>query len=152
MSTLRVNTVTNLSSQINVGKVVTTAYYTDSTNLNTQSTTFVTAYTFPTFTKKYDASTSTVYGFCSISTLFEGSEQQNWKIDRGGTSMAEILHRNASLSGWGMHNAPLHFTDAAPAGALTYTLQVRVVSWAWYNYPTNWGNGRSHYILMEVLN
>lgn len=153
MSTTKVNNITNLSDIPNVGKIVTTAYYTDSTNVNTQSSSFVTAYTFPSFKKKYDASTSTVYGFCSISSLFEGSEEQYWRIMRSGLNdeLSSVLHKNASIPNWGMHNVPLYFTDAAPAGPVVYRLEFQVVSWGYYNYPTNWGNGKSHYTLMEVL-
>ena len=153
MSTIKVNNIQNLSGQINAGKVITIAKYTDYTNVNSTSSSYTTAYTFPNFTKKYDSSVSSVYGFCSICSLFEGSEQQEWQIVRSSTVVVEIRHKNASISGWGMHNFPMPFKDtAAPAGNISYSLQFRVVSYGWYNYPTNYGNGVSHYTLMEVLN
>jgi hypothetical protein len=60
MSTLRVNSITNLSNQINVGKVITIANYSDYTSVTTGSGSYVTAYTFPNFSKKYNAATSSV--------------------------------------------------------------------------------------------
>lgn len=152
MSTIKVNNIQNLAGQINAGKVITIAKYTDYTNVNTSSSSYVTAYTFPNFTKKYDSSVSSIYGFCSISSLFEGSEQQEWQIMRSSTLLAEIRHRNAAPGVWGMHSIPLNFVDtAAPAGNISYFLQFRVVTWGWYNYPTSFGNCPSHYTLMEVL-
>jgi len=152
MSTLKVNTITNVAGQINVGKVVTIAKYTDYTNVNTTSGSYSVAYTFPSFAKKYDAATSSIFGFCSICTLQEGNEQQSWKIDRGGTLIVEMRHKNASLSGWTQNNSFLNFNDGAPAGSVIYTLQFQCVTAGYYNYPTAYGNGVSHYTLMEVLN
>lgn len=153
MSTLKVNTINNLAGQINVGKVITIAKYTDYTNLNTTSSSYVTAYTFPNFTKKYDSTVSSIYGFCSISSLWEGSEQQEWQIMRSSTLLSEIRHKNSNTSGWGMHSFPINFEDtSAAAGSISYFLRVRVVNYAYYNYPTAYGNCPSHYTLMEVLN
>ena len=56
MSTLRVNSITNLSNQINVGKVITHSFYTDSTYV-TVGTVPVTLFNM-TFVKKYNAATS----------------------------------------------------------------------------------------------
>ena len=153
MSTLKVNSITNLSNQINVGKVITIANYTDYTNVNTSSSSYITVYTFPNFAKKYNAATSSIYGFCSICSLFEGSQGQNWGIFRSGTLMSEIRHRNASISGWGMHSFGMNFVDVtAPGGSISYTLQLKVSGQGYYNYPNYFGNGVSHYTLMEVLN
>jgi hypothetical protein len=152
MSTLKVNTITNVAGQINVGKVVTIATYTDYNNVSTNSSTFITVYTFPNFAKKYDAATSSIYGFCSVCSLFEGSHGQNWGIFRSGTLMSEIRHRNAGISGWGMHSFPINFVDGAPAGSTSYTLQLKASGYGYYNYQNYFGNGVSHYTLMEVLN
>ena len=154
MSTLKVNTITNVAGQINVGKVITHSFYTDSTSIS-GGTAPVTLFNM-SFTKKYDAATSSVYGFWSISNLCEGTQAQRYRAIRSGSTIGEMRMRHAE-SGWNMEQASFNWQDtSAPAGSLTYTLQMaEYVTVFYYNYQTNLSgspNGISHYTIMEILN
>lgn len=154
MSTLRVNSITNLTNQINVGKVVTHSFYTDSTYINgvaAPATLFSMS-----FTKKYDATTSSIYGFWSISNLCEGAQAQRYRVVRSGSTIGEMRMRH-NETGWNMEQASFNWCDTtAPAGSLTYTLQMaEFVTAYYYNYTTNLTgspNAISHYTIMEILN
>lgn len=154
MSTLRVNSITNLTNQINVGKVVTHSFYTDSTYISgvAAPTTLFNM----TFAKKYDAATSSVYGFWSISNLCEGAQAQRYRVIRSGSTIGEMRMRHGE-SGWNMEQASFNWCDtSAPAGSIIYSLQMaEYVSIYYYNYPTNLTgspNAISHYTIMEILN
>lgn len=155
MSTLRVNSITDLSGQINVGKVVTHSFYTDSTYITTASGAPLSLFNM-SFTKKYDASTSSVYGFWSISNLCEAAQAQRYRVVRSGSTIGEMRMRN-NETGWNMEQASFNWRDtSAPAGTLTYTLQIaEYITQYYYNYPTNLSgspNGISHFTIMEILN
>jgi hypothetical protein len=154
MSTLKVNTITNVAGQIIVGKVVTHSFYTDSTYI-TVGTAPVALFNM-SFTKKYDAATSSVYGFFGINNLMENSEAQKYRVIRSGNTVGESRHRNA-FTGWSISVNAFNWQDiSAPAGSLTYTLQIaEYVTSYYYNYPTNLTgspNGISQYTIMEILN
>jgi hypothetical protein len=154
MSTLKVNTITNVAGQINVGKVVTHSFYTDATSISGGAAP-VTLFNM-SFTKKYDAATSSVYGFWSISNLCEGAQAQRYRAIRSGSTIGEMRMRHAE-SGWNMEQASFNWQDTtAPAGSLTYTLQMaEYVGQFYYNYPTNLSgspNAISHFTIMEILN
>lgn len=155
MSTLKVNTITNVAGQINVGKVVTHSFYTDATSFSTASGAPFSLFNM-SFTKKYDAATSSVYGFWSISNLCEGAQAQRYRVIRSGSTIGEMRMRH-NETGWNMEQASFNWCDTtAPAGSLTYTLQIaEYIGNYYYNYPTNLSgspNGISQYTIMEILN
>ena len=155
MSTLKVNTITNVAGQINVGKVVTHSFYTDATTISGGAAP-VTLFNM-SFTKKYDAATSSVYGFFGINNLMEGSQAQKYRVIRSGNTVGESRHRNSFTRNWGTSVNVLNWQDtSAPAGSLTYTLQMaEYVSIFYYNYQTNLSgspSGISQYTIMEILN
>ena len=60
-------------------------------------------------------------------------------------------------TGWNMEQASFNWCDTtAPAGSLTYTLQIaEFIGNYYYNYQTNLSgspNGISQYTIMEILN
>jgi len=121
--------------------------YTDSHMINPTSTTFIDLYNFSIDKKD---SSSKIIGSLSVASLFEGSEEQSWRVIRNGQTQVTINHKNVGITGWGMFNFPMFFEDTnAPKGINTYTLQLKVVTHGWYNYGTSFGNGTSQFQLME---
>ena len=159
MSTLRVNEISARTGTGNVqmtggqliapGITVGSVYLADSTNINTTSSTFVDAYTM-SYTKKL--ANSALFGFFDINTLREGSQEQNWIITVNDVQVSEVRNKNSSTTGWDTRNMGFHWTAASggAAGVYTIKLRFRVVGNGYYNYPTAYGNGVSHYIVMEI--
>ena len=155
MSTLKVNTITNVAGQINVGKVVTHSFYTDATSISTASGAPLSLFNM-NFIKKYDAFTSSVYGFWSVSNLCEGAQAPRYRVIRSGSTIGEMRMRHGD-TGWNMEQESFNWCDTtAPAGSLTYTLQIaEFIGNYYYNYQTNLSgspNGISQYTIMEILN
>jgi hypothetical protein len=159
MSTLQVNSLEpRTGSTITIpsgvilnapGSIVSTATFTDTTNVNTSSTSFIDCYTI-SYTKKI--TNSKVFGFFDICSLREASQQQSWAVEINGTIVAELKHKASSTTGWDQRNNALNWaalSGAAP-GVYTIKLRLKVVTQGYYNYPTDFGNGHSHYTIMEI--
>lgn len=131
------------------GNTVGIQHWVDSTNTNTSSTTYVDMYTM-SYTKKI--ANSTLFGFFDINTLREGSQEQSWIVEINGTQVAEIRAKNASTTGWDTRNVGFNWSalSGQAAGAYTIKLRLKVVTIGYYNYPTSFGNGISHYTIMEI--
>lgn len=130
------------------GTPVGVQHFVNSTNINTSSTSFVDVYTM-TYTKKI--SNSTLYGFFDINTLREGSQEQNWIVEINGTTVAEWRNKNSSTVGWDSRNMAFNWSalSGSSPGVYTIKLRFRVVGNGYYNYATSFGNGISHYTIME---
>jgi hypothetical protein len=103
-------------------------------------------------------STSKVIVDMRVTNLIEGSEECEWKIVRASDGVAicgSLIHRSASLSGWGHSYPNLIGVDTAPsAGTNSYSLQVRGVGATphyWWNYPgVNAINSYTYATITEV--
>ena len=159
MSKLRVNEISHKTGTGHVemvggqliapGITVGASHWTDYTNINTTSTAYIDIYTI-SYTKKLTE--STLYGFFDINTLREGSQEQNWIVTVDGTLVSEMRHKNSATNGWDTRNVAINWTavNGAAPGVYTIKLRLRVVGNGYYNYPTSFGNGASHYTIMEI--
>ena len=131
------------------GVVVGSQHWNDYTNVNTTSTSYVDAASF-TYIKKF--TNSSLYGFFDINTLREGSQEQSWCVEINGTIVSELRNKASSTTGWDTRNIAFNWAalNGSAAGSYTIKLRLKVVTYGYYNYSTSFGNGVSHFTIMEI--
>jgi hypothetical protein len=141
--------ITSPNTIVSPGATVGVQHWVDYTNINTSSTTFIDLYTM-TYTKKI--ANSALFGFFDINTLREGSQEQHWAVEINGTMVSELRHKSSSTSGWDTKNSAFNWSalSGSTAGVYTIKLRMKVVTFGYYNYQTAFGNGSSHFTIMEI--
>lgn len=93
-----------------------------------------------------------------ITNLIEGNEQCQWQIVRASDSVSIsgiLVHRSASLSGWGQSYPNLIGVDTNPTtGTNSYILQVRGVGSNpayWWNYPDGTSQASMSYAILTEI-
>ena len=132
------------------GSVINTQLFTDTSHLDTSSSSWVNLYT---FTYNRVAANSKLLVVASVNLLIEGNENSNYRMLSNG-NVLEVYNGgivSSSLSGWSQFQTSFIFSDAVTTGSTTFNFQGAINSiHLYYNYPGIIGSTMSRYLVMEI--